>query len=298
MAAKIIDGKAMAAVIRQEIRAEVDRLKSKYNRVPGFAAIIVGERKDSQTYVRLKYKAANECGYQSFNVELPESATQEQLEQAIDNLNRNADCHGIIVQLPLPSHIHEHSALRKISPDKDVDAALPVNVGLLHCKGVDPLFLPCTPAGIIEMLQRSDIPIAGKRAVVLGRSNIVGAPVAALLMEHNATVTIVHSGTPLGDIEDIVRHSDIVVSAIGKPEFVKGDWLKEGAAVIDVGTTPVNDPTKKAGHRLAGDVDFESAKTRAGFLSPVPGGVGPMTIAMLLRNTLRAFKASVGEADK
>eukprot|EP00796_Vickermania_ingenoplastis_P009172 gene9173-6451_t len=293
--AQIIDGKAIAAAIRSDIRKEVDFLQRKYQRVPGFAAIIVGERKDSQTYVRLKYKAAAECGYQSFNVELPESATQQELESAIDTLNNNPDCHGIIVQLPLPQHINEHAALLKLHQGKDVDAALPVNVGLLHCKGVDPLFLPCTPAGIIEMLQRSNIPMAGKRAVVLGRSNIVGAPVAALLMEHNATVTIVHSGTPLADIEEIVGKADIVVSAIGKPGFVKGGWLKEGAAVIDVGTTPVDDPTKKAGYRLAGDVDFESAKQRAGFLSPVPGGVGPMTIAMLLRNTLRGFKASLGE---
>lgn len=294
--AQIIDGKAIAAAIRADIRAEVDQLKAKHQKVPGFAAIIVGERKDSQTYVRLKYKAAAECGYQSFNVELPESATQEDVEHAVEALNGNAECHGIIVQLPLPPHINEHKALLQIHPDKDVDAALPINVGLLHCKGVDPLFLPCTPAGIIEMLQRSGIPIAGRRAVVLGRSNIVGAPVAALLMEHNATVTIVHSGTPLSDIEEIVCKSDIVVSAIGKPGFVKGSWLKQGAAVIDVGTTPVDDPSKKAGYRLAGDVDFETAKERAGFLSPVPGGVGPMTIAMLLRNTLRGFKAFLGEA--
>lgn len=293
--ARIIDGKLIAATIRTAIREEVLILQEKCQCVPGLAAVIVGERKDSETYVRLKHKAAEECGYKSFKVKLPENVSQEDLEKSIEELNQNKDCHGIIVQLPLPPQIDGHAALLKIHQEKDVDAALPVNVGLLHTKGVQPLFLPCTPAGIIEMLNRSEIPIAGKRAVVLGRSNIVGAPVAALLMDCNATVTIVHSGTPLEDIRDIVRESDIVVSAMGKPSFVKGEWIKEGAAVIDVGTTPVDDPKKAAGYHLAGDVEFEKAKEKAGYISPVPGGVGPMTIAMLLRNTLYGFKATVGE---
>lgn len=290
---KIIDGKLIAAVIRAEIKAEVESLQKKCNCVPGLAAVIVGERKDSQTYVRLKYQAAKECGFQSFNVELPESATQKELDQAVERLNQNRDCHGIIIQLPLPPHINEHAALRKIDPSKDVDAALPVNVGLLHSKGAEPLFLPCTPAGIMELLRHSQVETAGKRAVVLGRSNIVGTPVGALLMKQNATVTTVHSGTPLDDIVEIVQKSDIVISAIGKPEFVKGDWIKQGATVIDVGTSPVDDPSKKSGYRLVGDVEFKSAKEKAAYISPVPGGVGPMTIAMLLRNTLNGFKAAM-----
>lgn len=294
--AKIIDGKLLAETIRKAIREEVNALKAKYNRVPGLAAVIVGERKDSETYVRLKHKAAEECGYKSFKVRLPENVTQEELEKTIEELNQNNECHGIIVQLPLPSHIDEHAALLKIHLKKDADAALPDNVGQLHTKGVTPLFLPCTPAGIMEMLNRSQIPIAGKRAVILGRSNIVGAPVAALLMSSDATVTVVHSSTPLEDIKEIVGKSDIVVSAMGKPSFVKGEWIKEGAAVIDVGTTPVDDATKASGYRLVGDVDFNEAKKRAGFISPVPGGVGPMTIAMLLRNTLNGFKATLRES--
>lgn len=290
MPAQIIDGKAIAEQVRQEIKAEVDQLRDKYGTVPGLAAIIVGERKDSQTYVRLKHKAAAECGFQSFNIELPEDVAQEELERTIEGLNAREDCNGILVQLPLPSHINENAALAKVAPGKDVDALLPINVGYLHCKGRDPLFLPCTPSGVIELLVRSGVPIAGKRAVVLGRSNIVGAPAAALLMKHNATVTVVHSSTPVDDIIDFVSHADIVVAAMGKPGFVKGEWIKEGAAVIDVGTTPVDDPSKKSGYRLAGDVCFETAAQRAGFLSPVPGGVGPMTIAMLLKNTLRGFR--------
>lgn len=295
MPAQIIDGKAIAAAIREEIKAEVDAITAKCGEasVPGLAAILVGERKDSQTYVRLKHKAAAECGFHSFNVELPEDTTQEQLEEEIAKLNKDPRCHGIIVQLPLPKHINEHAALEKIAVDKDADALLPINVGLLHSKGREPLFLPCTPAGVIQLLLRSGVAIAGKRAVVLGRSNIVGAPVAAMLMQENATVTIVHSATPKEVIAQLVGEADIVVAAMGKPGFVQGEWIKEGAAVIDVGTTPVDDPSKKAGYRLAGDVCFEAASQRAGWISPVPGGVGPMTIAMLLRNTLKGFKKSV-----
>lgn len=298
MPAHIIDGKAIAATIREEMRAEVDALKAKHgeDKIPGLAAIIVGSRKDSQTYVRLKHKAADECGFASFNVELPEDVTPEELERQIVALNDNSACHGIIVQLPLPNHIDESVALEKIAAGKDIDALLPINVGRLHCKGCRPLFLPCTPAGVIELLVRSGVTIAGKRAVVLGRSNIVGAPVAAMLMHENATVTIVHSATPPAVIAALVGEADIVVAAMGKPGFVQVEWIKEGAAVIDVGTTPVDDATKKAGYRLAGDVCFASTAARAGWISPVPGGVGPMTIAMLLRNTLSSYKKILGEA--
>ncbi|EAN84593.1 putative C-1-tetrahydrofolate synthase, cytoplasmic [Trypanosoma cruzi] len=294
--AVVIDGKGIAETIRAEMKSEVEQLWAKYGRRPGISAIICGERKDSQTYVRLKKKAAEECGFVTFNVELPADVTQEEIQAEVEKLDQNADCHGIIVQLPLPDHIDQDAVLKKISPEKDSDALLPVNVGLLHTKGCEPLFVPCTPAGVIELLKRSGVTMAGKRAVVLGRSNIVGAPVAALLTANNATVTVVHSATPLADLIDVVRSSHIVVAAMGKPGFVRGEWIREGAAVIDVGTTPVDDPSKKAGYRIAGDVCFEEAQKRAGWITPVPGGVGPMTIAMLLKNTLAGFKRSLSQA--
>lgn len=296
MHAQIIDGKAIAEAIRGELKTEVAALKVKHNgKVPGLAAIIVGQRKDSQKYVQLKHKAAAEVGMASFNIELPEDVSQEALEASVEELNQNPDCHGIIVQLPLPKHLDENKALAKIHPNKDADALLPVNVGLLHCKGREPLFTPCTAKGVIVLLQRCGITMKGKRAVVLGRSTIVGAPVAALLMKENATVTIVHSATPLEDVVDYLSKADIVIAAMGQPGYVKGEWIKEGAAVVDVGTTPVNDPTKKAGYRLVGDVCFDQAAARAAWISPVPGGVGPMTIAMLLNNTISGFKLSVGD---
>ncbi|ORC87658.1 C-1-tetrahydrofolate synthase, cytoplasmic [Trypanosoma theileri] len=296
--AVIIDGKAVAEVIRAELKQEVSLLRSQYGDVrPGLSAVICGERKDSQTYVRLKRKAAEECGFATFNVELPEDTTQAQLESVLNVLNSNSEVHGIIVQLPLPPQIDEAAALSVIAPEKDADALLPINVGLLHTKGREPPLLPCTPAAVIELLKRSGVTIAGKRAVVLGRSNIVGAPVAALLLKENATVTVVHSSTPLADVEDIVRASDIVVAAVGRPKFVRGEWIKPGAAVIDVGTTPVDDPNTKAGYRLVGDVCFDTARERAAFISPVPGGVGPMTITMLLKNTLLSFKRKLEQAE-
>ncbi|GET89393.1 C-1-tetrahydrofolate synthase, cytoplasmic, putative [Leishmania tarentolae] len=249
---------------------------------------------DSKKYVQLKHRAAAEVGMASFNVELPEDISQEVLEANVEKLNSDPNCHGIIVQLPLPKHLNENRAVEKIHPDKDADALLPVNVGLLHCKGREPLFTPCTAKGVIVLLKRCGIEISGKRAVVLGRSNIVGAPVAALLMKENATVTIVHSGTLAEDMIDYLRTADIVIAAIGRPGYVKGEWIKEGAAVVDVGTTPVTDPSKKEGYRLVGDVCFEEAAERAAWISPVPGGVGPMTIAMLLQNTLEGFNAALG----
>lgn len=296
MPAQIIDGKAIAGDIRAELKAEVAALRERHDgKVPGLAAIIVGQRKDSQKYVQLKHKAAAEVGMASFNVELPEDVTQEVLEASVEELNQNPDCHGIIVQLPLPKHLDENKALAKIHPGKDADALLPLNVGLLHCKGREPLFTPCTAKGVVVLLKRCGVVLAGKRAVVLGRSNIVGAPVAAMLMKENATVTIVHSGTSAEDMVDYLSKADIVIAAMGQPGYVKGEWIKEGAAVVDVGTTPVTDATKKAGYRLVGDVCFDTAAARAAWISPVPGGVGPMTIAMLLSNTVAAFKVAAGE---
>ncbi|CAG9576294.1 putative C-1-tetrahydrofolate synthase,cytoplasmic [Leishmania major strain Friedlin] len=293
--AQIIDGKAIAAAIRSELKDKVAALRELYGgRVPGLASIIVGQRMDSKKYVQLKHKAAAEVGMASFNVELPEDISQEVLEVNVEKLNNDPNCHGIIVQLPLPKHLNENRAIEKIHPHKDADALLPVNVGLLHYKGREPPFTPCTAKGVIVLLKRCGIEMAGKRAVVLGRSNIVGAPVAALLMKENATVTIVHSGTSTEDMIDYLRTADIVIAAMGQPGYVKGEWIKEGAAVVDVGTTPVPDPSRKDGYRLVGDVCFEEAAARAAWISPVPGGVGPMTIAMLLENTLEAFKAALG----
>ena len=290
--AQIIDGKQIADTIRLEIKSEVQRIQSERggSARPGLATIIVGSRKDSETYVRLKHKAAEECGFLSIQIALPEDISQEALHETIATLNADPNCHGMIVQLPLPKHINEVDALEKIDPSKDADGLHPVNVGLLNSKGRKPFFYPCTPMGVIELLKRSGIPIAGKRAVVLGRSNIVGMPAAMLLLQNNATVTIVHSQTV--DAPSIVKEADIVVAAIGKAELVRGSWLKPGAAVIDVGTNPVDDATKKAGFRLVGDVAYEEALQVAGWITPVPGGVGPMTIAMLLRNTLESWKRS------
>lgn len=292
--AQIIDGKQIAETIRLEIKAEVLRVQAERGGSavsrPGLATVIVGSRKDSETYVRLKHKAAEECGFNSIQITLPEDITEQALHDTIAALNADPNCHGMIVQLPLPKHINEVDALEKIDPSKDADGLHPMNVGLLNSKGRKPFFYPCTPMGCIELLKRSGVPIASKRAVVLGRSNIVGMPAAMLLMQNNATVTIVHSQT--ADAPSIVREADIVIAAIGKAELVRGSWLKPGAAVIDVGTNPVDDATKKAGFRLVGDVAFDEAVQVASFITPVPGGVGPMTIAMLLRNTLESWKRS------
>ncbi|XP_072955256.1 bifunctional protein FolD 2 [Typha angustifolia] len=289
--AKIIDGKAIAQTIRNEIADEVRSLSDSYNKVPGLAVVIVGTRKDSQSYVRMKRKACAEVGIRSFDVDLPEDISENELIDQVHKLNADLDVHGILVQLPLPKHINEEKVLSEISIDKDVDGFHPLNIGKLAMKGREPLFLPCTPKGCLELLSRSGISVKGKRAVVVGRSNIVGLPVALLLLKADATVTIVHSHTQ--DSESIIREADIVIAAAGQAMMIKGDWIKPGAAVIDVGTNSVDDPSKKVGYRLVGDVDFEEASKVAGWLTPVPGGVGPMTVAMLLKNTLDAAKRKI-----
>ncbi|HFB52318.1 MAG TPA: bifunctional methylenetetrahydrofolate dehydrogenase/methenyltetrahydrofolate cyclohydrolase FolD [Anaerolineae bacterium] len=294
MTAKLIDGKAIAATIRGEIKAEVDEMRAKTGKVPGLAAVLVGDRKDSQTYVRMKKRACEEVGITSFGYDLPGDISQEDLLKVVQELNENPDVHGILVQLPLPKHINEEEVLAAISIEKDVDGFHPLNIGRLSMKGRDPLFVPCTPKGVIELLDRSGVTIEGKNAVVLGRSNIVGLPVAMLLLHRNATLTICHSRTP--DIPAVTRNADILIAAVGRAEMVKGDWIKPGAAVIDVGVNAVDDPTAKKGYRLVGDVDFDSAKEVAGMITPVPGGVGPMTIAMLLRNTMDGAKRAYGLA--
>ncbi|XAR61314.1 Methylenetetrahydrofolate dehydrogenase (NADP(+)) [Bertholletia excelsa] len=286
--ATIIDGKAIAQTIRSEIASEVRHLSQNYGKVPGLAVVIVGTRKDSQSYVSMKRKACAEVGIKSFDIDLSEQVPEAELIAKVHELNAYPDVHGILVQLPLPEHINEEKVLSEISIEKDVDGFHPLNIGKLAMKGRDPLFLPCTPKGCLELLSRSGISIKGKRAVVVGRSNIVGLPVSLLLLKADATVTIVHSRTP--NPEAIIREADIVIAAAGQAMMIKGGWIKPGAAVIDVGTNAVDDPSKKSGYRLVGDVDFQEACKVAGWITPVPGGVGPMTVAMLLKNTLEGAK--------
>ena len=288
MTAELIDGKVIADTIHGEIEAEVAEMQAKYNKVPGLATVLVGVRKDSQTYVRMKKRACKKVGIKSFSNELPADVSQAELLKVVQDLNANPEVHGILVQLPLPDHIDEEEILGAISLEKDVDGFHPINIGRLSMKRRDPLFVPCTPKGCIELLDRMNISIEGKHAVVLGRSNIVGLPVAMLLLHRNATLTICHSRTK--NIADVVREADILIAAVGRAEMVKGDWLKPGVAIVDVGINAVDDPTAKKGYRLVGDVAFEEAKEVAGAITPVPGGVGPMTIAMLLRNTLDSAK--------
>ena len=292
MTAQLIDGKATAATIQEEIRVEVERLKTEYDIVPGLATVLVGENPASQFYVRSKQKRCAEVGIQSFGHNLPASASQEEVDGLVAELNADSQVHGILVQLPLPKHLNEEQVLAAIGLDKDVDGFHPVNIGRLSMKGREPMFVPCTPSGCIELLDRYGIEIEGREAVVLGRSNIVGLPVSMLLLHRNATITICHSRTK--DLPATCRRADILIAAVGRPEMVKADWVKPGAAVIDVGINRVDDPTRKRGYRLVGDVDFEAVKEVAGYLTPVPGGVGPMTIAMLLRNTLVSAKRAAG----
>jgi len=292
MTAQIIDGKAIAAAIQAELTEEVQRLKETHGITPGLATVLVGENPASITYVKMKRKRSAEVGIRSFGYELPADASQEEVEGLVRELNANPEVHGILVQLPLPRHLNEEAVLAAISIEKDVDGFHPINIGRLAMKGREPLFVPCTPAGVIELLDRTGVEIEGKEAVVLGRSNIVGLPVSMLLLHRNATVTICHSRTR--DLPAVTRRADILVAAVGRPQMVKGDWVKPGAVVIDVGVNRVEDPTAKRGYRLVGDVDFEEVKEVASAITPVPGGVGPMTIAMLLTNTVRSAKRAAG----
>ncbi|KAH6808476.1 Amino acid dehydrogenase family protein [Perilla frutescens var. frutescens] len=289
--ATIIDGKAMAQTIRSEIADDVRRLSKTYGKVPGLAVVIVGQRKDSQSYVNMKRKACAEVGINSIDLDLPEEVSESELICKVHELNVNPDVHGILVQLPLPKHINEEKILTEISLEKDVDGFHPLNIGKLAMKGRDPLFVPCTPKGCIELLSRSGVTIKGKNAVVVGRSNIVGLPVSLLLLKEDATVTVVHSRTK--EPENIIRNADIIIAAAGQAAMIKGSWIKPGAAVIDVGTNAVDDPSKKSGYRLVGDVDFQEACKTARCVTPVPGGVGPMTVAMLLKNTLDGAKRAI-----
>jgi len=285
MRAQLIDGKMIAQQVREEVAAQVAKRTAAGKPKPTLATVLVGDRLDSATYVSSKQKACAELGMGSISQHLPADISQEELEKVIKKLNRSKKVNGILVQLPLPAHLDEERVLQLISIEKDVDGFSPINIGRLAQKGREPLFVPCTPYGCIYLLEKSGVKIEGANAVVLGRSNIVGMPAALLLIGKNATVTVCHSRTK--DLPDVVRQADILIAAIGRMEMVRGDWIKPGAAVIDVGINSKPDPTKKSGYRLVGDVNFDEAKEVAGFISPVPGGVGPLTVTYLFKNLIR-----------
>jgi methylenetetrahydrofolate dehydrogenase (NADP+) / methenyltetrahydrofolate cyclohydrolase len=290
MTAQIIDGKLIAQKVRETVAEDVAAMVAAGLPKPGLATVLVGENPASQVYVSSKQKACAQAGIESFGYKLPATTSQSELETLVKDLNADPKVNGILVQLPLPDGLDEEKVLSAISLEKDVDGFHPINIGRLAQKGRDPLFVPCTPSGVIYLIDQVGGKIEGSRAVVLGRSNIVGMPVALLLVRRNATVTICHSRTK--DLPGVVREADILVAAIGKAEMVKGDWVKPGAVVIDVGINRIDDPTAPKGTRLVGDVDFDEVKEAAGAITPVPGGVGPMTIAMLLSNTVRSAKAA------
>lgn len=276
--ANIIDGKAISAIVREEIAQKVVEYNERTGLRPGLAVVIVGTDPASQVYVRNKKKACEQVGFNSWVYELPESTTQEELNALVDKLNADSLVHGILVQLPLPKHLDEEQVVLRIKPEKDVDAFHPYNVGRITIG--NPRFLPCTPAGVMELLHRYNINVSGKECVVIGRSNIVGKPMALLLLAENGTVTVCHSKTL--DLKEACKRADILVVAIGKADFVTADMVKEGAVVIDVGMN------RNSEGKLTGDVDFDSVSKVASYITPVPGGVGPMTITMLLQNTLAA----------
>lgn len=287
---QLIDGKKVSDEIKQEIKAEVDKIIADGGKRPCLAAILVGHDGGSETYVANKVKACEVCGFESRLIRFEDDVTEETLLDAVRKLNEDPEVDGFIVQLPLPRHIDEQRVIEAIDPKKDVDGFHPVNVGRMSI-GL-PCFLSATPAGIIDLLDRYGIDTRGKHCVVLGRSNIVGKPVAQLMLRKgqpgNATVTVCHSATP--NIKEITREADIIIAALGQPGFVTEDMVKEGAVVIDVGTTRVPDATRSRGWRLSGDVDFANVAPKCSYITPVPGGVGPMTIVSLMKNTLAAGK--------
>ncbi len=286
----LLDGKKTAADIKSEIALEVIELKNKGKKTPHLAAVIVGNDGASLTYVNAKVKACDRVGFESTLIRLPETVTEEDLLNEINILNIDTDIDGFIVQLPLPKHIDEQKILMAVHPDKDVDGFHPTNVGKLTLNL--PTFISATPFGILELLERYNVETVGKHVVVIGRSNIVGRPMSILLSQKrtkgNATVTLAHSRTQ--NLKELTLQADIIVAAIGIPEFLKADMVKDGVTIVDVGITRIADSRKKNGYRLAGDVHFESVAKKAAFITPVPGGVGPMTIAMLLKNTLLSVK--------
>ncbi len=293
MTAQIIDGKQVAADMRDQLKAKVAQLKDK-GIVPGLAVVLVGDDPASRSYVTAKEKACDNIGIYSEDIRLPAQTPQAELMALIDKLNNNPKINGILVQLPLPKHLDENEVLLAIDPSKDVDGFHPVNVGKMMLG--QKAFLPCTPHGVIQLLLKSNVKIEGAEAVIVGRSNIVGKPLANMLIQKsptgNATVTVCHTRTK--DLADHTRKADILIAAAGAPNMITADMVKAGAVVIDVGVNRVDDPTKKRGYRLTGDVDFEAVKEKASLITPVPGGVGPMTITMLLYNTVESAEKAAG----
>lgn len=292
--AQLIDGRKLAEEVVSSVNTQTEKLVEATGVVPGIAVVIVGEDPASQVYVASKSRKAKECGFHSVQHDLPAHASEKELLALIESLNADPAIHGILVQLPLPGHIDEGRVIQTISPDKDVDGFHFINVGKLGTGEVETAFVPCTPAGAMIMIERiHGRDLSGLNAVVIGRSNIVGKPMFNLLLAANATVTIAHSRTK--DLPSIARNADILVAAVGRPQMIKGDWVKPGATVIDVGINRIAAPEKGEGKtRLVGDVDFAEAEKIAGAITPVPGGVGPMTIAMLMANTLTAASRSAG----
>jgi len=295
LTAKIIDGEAVATRIREQVKADVEEMVKIHGFPPGLATVLVGENAASRQYVRMKQNRCKKVGIVSFGHTLPVETGQEEVEQLVRDLGTDPKVHGILVQLPLPDQLDEEAVLNTIPLNKDVDGFHPVNIGRLTMKGRKPLFIPCTPAGVIRLLEEAGAEFDGAEAVVLGRSNIVGMPAAMLLIHRNATVTVCHSRTK--DLPGVCRRADILVAAVGRPQMVKADWVKSGAFVIDVGSNRIDDPESEKGYRWVGDVDFDSVKEVAGAITPSPGGVGPMTIAGLLQNTLRAAKLAIERGE-
>ncbi len=293
MTAQIIDGKQISADMRAELKEEVAKLKEK-GIVPGLGVILVGEDPASKSYVTAKEKTCEELGIYSDDNRLPEESTQQELLARVEQMNKDPKINGILVQLPLPKHLNEAEVLLAIDPDKDVDGFHPMNVGKMMVG--EKAFLPCTPHGVIQLLMRSGVTIEGAKVVIVGRSNIVGKPLANMLIQKNktgnATVTVCHTRTK--DLTDQTRQADIIVAAAGRPNTITADMVKEGVVVIDVGVNRIEDATKKSGYRLVGDVDFEGVKEKASLITPVPGGVGPMTITMLMYNTVESAKRAAG----
>ncbi len=293
MSATIIDGKQVAKELRAELKTEVEELAAK-GIVPGLGVILVGEDPASQSYVRAKERACEAAGIYSDDNRLPADTPQEEVIALVERMNNDPKINGILVQLPLPKHVDETAVIETIVPEKDVDGFTPINVGRMVIG--EKCFLPCTPHGVVQLLARSGVEIAGAHVVVVGRSNIVGKPVANMLLQKkenaNATVTVCHTGTK--DMASFTRQADVLIVAAGRPNTVTADMVKEGAAVIDVGVNRVEDATRERGYRLTGDVDFDSVKEKASLITPVPGGVGPMTITMLLHNTVESAKRTAG----
>lgn len=286
MTAQIIDGRAIAARLQAEIAQEVAAFTDQNGYAPGLGVVLAGDDPASHMYVRMKRRRCEKVGIHSVAQILSSEASETDVLDAVRQLNADPYIHGILVQLPLPNRIDEETVLREVSLDKDVDGFHPINIGALAMKGRTPTFTPATPTGVMTLIAETGIDVSGKHAVVAGRSNIVGLPMAMMLLKANATVTIIHSRTQ--NQAELVRQADILVAAIGRPNHVQGDWIKPGAVVIDVGTNKIDDPTDERGYRYVGDVDFEAAKAVAGAITIVPGGVGPLTITTLLSNTLKA----------